>query len=126
MRSTERRQMGKLIATFLSNHLHDPTEEPFHFRKQCWQNDSTPVNLQPDISNSNDKQETESYWFYMEPVMKTIRYAVTALLLTFSLSSCSTLVGAGLGGAAGHAATNGSKAGTVGGAVLGGAIGNRF
>ena len=54
-----------------------------------------------------------------------------AIALASSLTACAsretvgTVGGAAIGGAAGHAASDGSAFGTVGGAALGGLIGNK-
>jgi osmotically inducible lipoprotein OsmB len=65
--------------------------------------------------------------------MKQSMKVATALMLASSLAACGsmttrekdTVIGAGLGGAAGAALTGGDVAGTVGGAVVGGVIGNQ-
>lgn len=66
---------------------------------------------------------------------KTQRFTVASITLAISigLGGCSgmtqrdqnTMVGAGIGGAAGAVLTDGSPIGTVGGAVVGGIIGNQ-
>jgi osmotically inducible lipoprotein OsmB len=65
--------------------------------------------------------------------MRTRIFASLACAVAFaaSLSGCAsrqtvgTVGGAALGGAAGHAVSDGSTLGTVGGAALGGVIGNK-
>ncbi|HJV49992.1 MAG TPA: glycine zipper 2TM domain-containing protein [Noviherbaspirillum sp.] len=62
------------------------------------------------------------------------RKLLSIMAITVSLAACGTpsrqtlgtAGGAVLGGAAGHAVTNGSTAGTIGGAALGGVIGNQI
>jgi osmotically inducible lipoprotein OsmB len=70
-----------------------------------------------------------------ETIMKaTTKKMLAAGLLAAALTGCSgmssrdrnTLVGAGVGGVAGSALTNGSSLGTVGGAALGGYLGNQY
>ena len=67
--------------------------------------------------------------------MTHLSFAGSALLLlTFSLSACSsmserdrnTTAGAAIGGAAGAILSGGSAVGTVGGAAVGGVIGNQI
>jgi len=58
---------------------------------------------------------------------------IAGTILTLMLAGCGgmsvrerdTLIGAGVGGAAGAAVTNGSAAGTIGGAAVGGVVGNQ-
>jgi osmotically inducible lipoprotein OsmB len=69
--------------------------------------------------------------------MKTIQgFAVSAVAVALLLGvvGCSgmstrdrdTAIGAGVGGVAGYAITDGSAAGTIGGAAVGGLIGNQI
>lgn len=58
--------------------------------------------------------------------MNKLSSVAITVLLASTLSACGTIVGAGVGGAAGHTLSKGSTVGTIGGAALGGAIGSRF
>lgn len=57
--------------------------------------------------------------------MKKLASFAAAAVFAVGVSGCGTLVGAGVGAAAGHVLTDGSTVGTLGGAALGGAIGSR-
>jgi osmotically inducible lipoprotein OsmB len=65
--------------------------------------------------------------------MRQTAKLAAGVLLALTLSACGTMshrekdtvIGAGIGGAAGAALTGGDVAGTVGGAVVGGVIGNQ-
>lgn len=65
--------------------------------------------------------------------MKTSQTLAASAILAIVLSGCSgmstrdrdTLIGAGVGAAAGSILTEGSAAGTIGGGVIGGVIGNQ-
>jgi osmotically inducible lipoprotein OsmB len=67
-------------------------------------------------------------------MMKSVRNSAMLAALVIALGGCSgmsqrdkdTVIGAGVGGVAGSALTNGSALGTVGGAAVGGYIGNRY
>lgn len=64
--------------------------------------------------------------------LRTLVNAIGAAALASALSACGTMdrqqvgtaTGAVLGGAAGHAATDGSAIGTIGGAAVGGVVGS--
>ena len=66
--------------------------------------------------------------------MKTSQTLVASAILAVMLSGCSgmttrerdTVIGAGVGAAAGSILTEGSAAGTIGGGVIGGVIGNQI
>jgi osmotically inducible lipoprotein OsmB len=65
----------------------------------------------------------------MKTLFKISSSIGAVIVLMISLNGCSTegrdtAIGAGVGGVAGSALTNGSAAGTVGGAVVGGVVGN--
>ena len=65
--------------------------------------------------------------------MKTIGNFILSLMIAAITSGCGdmsrrdrdTLIGAGVGAAAGNVVTGGSTAGTIGGAAVGGVIGNQ-
>ena len=65
--------------------------------------------------------------------MKTSQTLAVSAILAIVLSGCGgmstrdrdTLIGAGVGAAAGSILTEGSAAGTIGGGVIGGVIGNQ-
>jgi osmotically inducible lipoprotein OsmB len=75
---------------------------------------------------------TSIRFHHEESTMSTMK-AVAAAALALSLAACSgmttrdrdTLIGAGVGAAAGAAITGGDAVGTVGGAAVGGVIGNQ-
>jgi osmotically inducible lipoprotein OsmB len=62
------------------------------------------------------------------------RSSIATICLALTLTACSgmstrdrdTVIGAGVGAAAGAALTNGDPVGTVGGAAVGGVIGNQI
>ena len=66
--------------------------------------------------------------------MRTTQTLIASAILAIVLSGCSgmstrdrdTVIGAGVGAAAGSLLTEGSAAGTIGGGVIGGAIGNQI
>lgn len=54
-----------------------------------------------------------------------LRISVLVSAMIFGISGC-TAIGAGVGGAAGAAVSDGDPAATVGGAIVGGAIGHEM
>lgn len=66
--------------------------------------------------------------------MSQLAKAIAALSIAVSLAACSgmstrdrdTLIGAGVGAAAGSVLTGGDPIGTVGGAAVGGVVGNQI